>query len=67
MVDDIVDGGKDVPIEAAFKKALGDQNGTAIFQTVMRNNPTFTPNTTRLQVRSNPSLGSPAHTDWTGF
>lgn len=52
MLDDIIDGGGDVTIQNAFKKALGDVNGTAVYNQVIKNNPQFGPTTTRLQVIS---------------
>jgi hypothetical protein len=52
MVDDILDNGGDVPLEKALTKALGQRNGTAVLERIMGNNPQFTPNTTRLQVRA---------------
>lgn len=53
MVDDIEDNGGDVTIQTAFKKALGDTNGTTVYQQVIKNNPQFGSSTTRLQVRGN--------------
>lgn len=52
MIDDIKDNGGDITIQNAFKKALGDANGTTVYQQVIKNNPQFGPSTTRLQVRS---------------
>lgn len=40
----------DVSISQSFISALGQENGTDIFNKVVANNPSFTPNTTRLQV-----------------
>lgn len=40
----------DVPIVTAFVDALGSDNGTAVFDRVTANNPSFNENTTRLQV-----------------
>jgi hypothetical protein len=51
LIDDIKDNGGDVTIQNAFKKALGDTNGTAVYQQVIKNNPQFDSSTTRLQVR----------------
>ncbi|KAH6639824.1 glycosyl hydrolase family 5 protein-like protein/cellulase [Boeremia exigua] len=53
MLDDIVDNGGDVTLQNAFKKALGDANGTTIYNQVIKNNPQFGPSTTRLQVYDN--------------
>lgn len=50
MIDDIKDNGGDVTIQNAFKKALGDANGTAVYNQVIKNNPQFGSSTTRLQV-----------------
>jgi len=50
LIDDIKDNGGDVTIQNAFKKALGDSNGTAVYDKVIKNNPQFGPSTTRLQV-----------------
>lgn len=51
MIDDIKDRGGDVTIQNAFKKGLGN-NGDAIYQKVIKNNPQFGASTTRLQVCS---------------
>lgn len=51
MVDDIKDNGGDVTLQNAFKKALGDTNGTVVYEEVIKNNPQFDLSTTRLQVR----------------
>jgi len=51
MVDEIFDnGGKDIPIQTAFVNALGRDNGTVVFDNVLKNNPSFNSTTTRLQV-----------------
>lgn len=50
MIDDIKDRGGDVTIQTAFRRALGNSNGDAIYQKVIKNNPQFGPTTTRLQV-----------------
>lgn len=50
MVDNIFEHDGDVAIETAFTHALGINNGTKVFNAVMRNNPTFAPDITRLQV-----------------
>ena len=53
LVDQIYEnGGKDVTLKSAFTSALGQDNGTAIFNKVIKNNPQFSETTTRLQVRS---------------
>ncbi|KAI1850386.1 hypothetical protein JX266_004244 [Neoarthrinium moseri] len=51
MIDQIENnGGNDIPIRTAFTNALGQDNGTAIYEKVMTNNPAFGDETTRLQV-----------------
>ncbi|KAH9868999.1 hypothetical protein J1614_008076 [Plenodomus biglobosus] len=50
MIDDIKDNGGDVTVQQAFIKALGNANGTRVWEQVTRNNPQFTTRTTRLQV-----------------
>ncbi|ORY54952.1 glycoside hydrolase superfamily [Pseudomassariella vexata] len=51
MVDEIEgNGGDDIPIQTAFTTALGQENGTAVYNQVVANNPSFGANTTRLQV-----------------
>ncbi|KAL8949479.1 MAG: hypothetical protein Q9222_004414 [Ikaeria aurantiellina] len=50
MVDDILDNGGDVTLRTSFTKVLGDKNGTSLYNAVLRNNPSFAPNITRLQV-----------------
>jgi hypothetical protein len=50
MVDDILDNGGDVTLSAAFTKALGSTNGPTVYNKVLKNNPSFSASTTRLQV-----------------
>jgi hypothetical protein len=50
MIDDILDNGGDVTLKESFTRALGVQNGTAVYNAVLKNNPSFTAQTTRLQV-----------------
>ncbi|KAJ8071707.1 hypothetical protein OCU04_002023 [Sclerotinia nivalis] len=51
MIDDFyANGGVDVPILTSFQNALGTANGTAVYNQVIKNNPTFSSKTTRLQV-----------------
>jgi hypothetical protein len=53
MVDEIYENnGQDTSIKDSFVTALGEANGTTIFNAVVANNPSFNENTTRLQVRS---------------
>ncbi|KAH8588136.1 cellulase family protein [Bisporella sp. PMI_857] len=49
MVDDILDNGGDVTLRDALDRTLGE-NATAILSQIIEHNPTFTANTTRLQV-----------------
>jgi hypothetical protein len=51
MIDDILDNGGDVSIQTSFQTALGTTNGTKVFNEVLKNNPSFSSNTTRLQVQ----------------
>ena len=58
MVDQIVDnGGNDIPIQTAFVNALGQENGTAVYNKVVKSNPSFGPSTTRLQVGNPEAAG----------
>lgn len=50
MVDDILDGGHDVDIKTSFINVLGLSNGTSVYNAVMKNNPNFAPNISRLEV-----------------
>jgi hypothetical protein len=51
MVDEIYqNGGKDIPIQTALTKALGATNGAKVLAQIIAKNPTFTGQTTRLQV-----------------
>jgi hypothetical protein len=49
MIDDIYDG-VDSSLKTAFINALGEVNGTKVLEQVLSSNPTFTENTTRLEV-----------------
>lgn len=52
MIDQIEsNGGVDVSVQAALVAALGQDNGTAVFEKVLSHNPSFSSNTTRLEVR----------------
>lgn len=52
MIDQYYDNGEqDVTMQNAFVAALGQGDGTAIYDNVVANNPSFGPKTTRLQVR----------------
>jgi hypothetical protein len=50
MIDDILDGGGDVKLSTAFNTALGATNGPIVYKEVLAKNPTFSSETTRLQV-----------------
>ncbi|KAK2629415.1 hypothetical protein QTJ16_000235 [Diplocarpon rosae] len=50
MIDDILDNGGDVKLSDAFNKALGTTNGPTVYNQVLKNNPGFSADTTRLQV-----------------
>ncbi|KAI1421578.1 glycoside hydrolase superfamily [Xylaria sp. FL1777] len=51
MIDQYYDNGeKDVTMQKAFTDALGQENGMAIYNKVIANNPSFGAETTRLQV-----------------
>jgi len=52
MVDDILDEGGDVTLSDTLIRALGDANGTIVLGNILANNPGFTANTTRLEVRN---------------
>jgi hypothetical protein len=50
MIDDIYEG-KDSSLKTAFIQALGEVNGTEVLKQVLSANPSFSENTTRLEVR----------------
>ncbi|KAF2968921.1 hypothetical protein GQX73_g4708 [Xylaria multiplex] len=51
MIDQYYDNGeKDVTIQKAFIDALGQEDGMAVYEKVIANNPSFGAETTRLQV-----------------
>ncbi|KAI3395660.1 hypothetical protein diail_1026 [Diaporthe ilicicola] len=51
MVDQIYEnGGVDIPLSQAFTEALGEANGTAVFNQVLAANPDFGTDITRLEV-----------------
>ncbi|KAH7183333.1 glycoside hydrolase superfamily [Fusarium flagelliforme] len=52
MVDQIyANDGKDIDIKTAFEEGLGKENGTIVLEKVLKNNPSFTPETTRLETQ----------------
>lgn len=51
MIDQIYDNGReDITIETALINALGRENGTQVLDSIIKNNPAFSPTTTRLEV-----------------
>lgn len=50
MVDDIVERGGDVTLKTTLQNALGPENGTAVMNQIMKNNPSFNETTKRLDV-----------------
>ncbi|KAG5659682.1 hypothetical protein KAF25_002241 [Fusarium avenaceum] len=51
LVDQIYDnGGKDIDLKTSFEQGLGKENGTIVLAKVLKNNPSFTAKTTRLEV-----------------
>ncbi|CAK7227877.1 hypothetical protein SCUCBS95973_006690 [Sporothrix curviconia] len=51
MIDEIyANNGTDVTIEDALTKALGAANGQTVLKQIIKNNPAFTPTTTRLEL-----------------
>ncbi|KAL0936879.1 beta-1,6-galactanase [Colletotrichum truncatum] len=51
LVDQIyANDGKDIDLKTAFVNGLGETNGTAVLAQVLAKNPSFTEETTRLQV-----------------
>lgn len=50
MIDDIYESGSDTLLETSLINALGESNGTAVYNTVLRQNPQFNNGTTRLEV-----------------
>jgi hypothetical protein len=50
MIDDIYENGSDIKLETSFIKALGTSSGTAVYNSVLKQNPQFNDATTRLEV-----------------
>lgn len=50
MIDDIYKNGHDTNLKTAFVNALGEINGTEVYQNVLTQNPQFNSTTTRLEV-----------------
>lgn len=53
MIDDIYALGQDTDIKTSFIKVLGQENGTAVLENVLKHNPQFSASTTRLEVSPN--------------
>ena len=51
MIDDIYEQGGDVPIKTSLINALGEENGTSVYQDIVSHNDQFGEDTTRLEVR----------------
>lgn len=57
LIDQIYEnGGVDVPISTAFAEALGETDGAAVFQEVLKANPSFSEDITRLEVSTRTRL-----------
>lgn len=53
MIDQVYDNGnRDIAVRDAFVKVLGDEDGEAVFDKIVKNNPNITSETTRLEVRA---------------
>lgn len=51
MIDEYYENGEvDIPFITSFTNALGEENGTAVFNEIIANNPQFDETTTRMQV-----------------
>ncbi|KAI9728849.1 MAG: hypothetical protein M1834_007236 [Cirrosporium novae-zelandiae] len=50
MIDEIYENGQDTDIKTSLINALGETNGTSVYNAVVENNPQFGPTTTRLDV-----------------
>jgi hypothetical protein len=51
MIDEIYEnGGVDIPLSRALNQALGEANGTAVFNEILAANPDFGTDITRLEV-----------------
>ncbi|KAB8303540.1 hypothetical protein EYC80_004948 [Monilinia laxa] len=51
MIDEYYANGEvDIPISTSLTTALGTANGTAVLNKIIKNNPTFTAKTTRMEV-----------------
>ena len=58
MIDQIYEnGGVDIPISQAFTEALGETNGTAVYNEVLAANPDFDADITRLEVSKGFTFG----------
>lgn len=52
MVDDIVSDNPNSSLQNTLSNALGPTNGSIVLQQILEHNPSFTANTTRLEVWS---------------
>lgn len=50
MVDDYLSNSPNQTLEKSFINSLGETNGTAVLNQILKNNPEFTKDTTRLEV-----------------
>lgn len=50
MIDDIIDNNPNSTLRNSFINALGVTNGTSVVQSILKNNPQFTEETTRIEV-----------------
>lgn len=50
MIDDIYANGHDTDLKTTFVKSLGEENGTLVYENVLKHNPQFHARTTRLEV-----------------
>jgi hypothetical protein len=52
MIDDILDRGgqENLPLRSSLVRALGDKNGSQVFELIVKKNPALTDKTTRLEV-----------------
>ena len=61
MIDQIYDNeNRDITVYNALVDAIGDQNGSAVYDRIVEHNPSFNRETTRLEVRSFPACFLPS-------
>ena len=56
MVDDYYSDSPNQSLQNTLTNALGSQNGSAVLQEILKNNPNLSPSTTRLEVRVQPNV-----------